>query len=216
MAAHRPLVIGTGAMASRLAQRLADGGMEVTVWNHDAERAQCLEGPRLRPVRSLADALQQPPSPSCASPMTQLCWSLGDKSESPDRGLRPGTLVIDSTSMLPATARSSQSSARASPMSGAPEAAEVGTPSLLCGGQPLDVDAASGTGSARDHRRTRATERARWRSSPTRPPLERADHAPSATSVFAAKPDQLVALGLGQTRPLAGLDLLSGKPVPQT
>lgn len=149
MATHRPLVIGTGAMGSRLAQRLADSGMDVTVWNRNAERAQRLGGPRLRPIRSLDDALQEASvAISCLSDDAAVLELWGQEGIT-EQGLQPGTLVIDSTSTLPATARTvamlcERAGARFidAPMSGGLEAAEAGTLSFLCGGELPDVDAA--------------------------------------------------------------------------
>jgi len=143
----RPLVIGVGAMGGRLAQRLAGSGLNVTVWNRNAERARRLEGSRLRPVRELSDAL-----PGASIVITCLSddaavlelWGEGALIE---QGLRPGSLVIDSTSTLPGTAQGVASACRAAglrfidaPISGGPEAAEAGALTFFCGGESADVN----------------------------------------------------------------------------
>src|SRR3954463_8665169 len=40
MAASRVAFLGLGAMGSRMARRLLDGGVDVTVWNRTPERAE--------------------------------------------------------------------------------------------------------------------------------------------------------------------------------
>jgi 3-hydroxyisobutyrate dehydrogenase-like beta-hydroxyacid dehydrogenase len=54
-------VIGTGAMGRALAGALAASGAEVTVWNRTRQRAEELEGPRVRPTASIGEALTSSP-----------------------------------------------------------------------------------------------------------------------------------------------------------
>lgn len=121
--------------------------MDVTVWNRNADRADRLEGPRLRPVRDLADALPEASIVITCLSDDAAVLELWDQRRITEQGLQPGTLVIDSTSALPATALTvAMICQRAgvrfidAPISGGPEAAEAGALTFLCGGEPADVN----------------------------------------------------------------------------
>lgn len=142
----RPFVIGVGSMGSRLAQRLANGGLDVTVWNRTADRATRLAGARIRAVGNLEDGLSKASVVLTCLADDAAVFDLWREQGARLQGLTRGRLVIDCSTTLPDTARSlaaicSDAGWRMidAPISGGPEAAEAGSLSFLCGGDAADV-----------------------------------------------------------------------------
>lgn len=133
-------------MGARLAQRLADSGLDVAVWNRTGERALRLEGTNLRSVQELSDALPRASIVITCLADDRAVLELWEQRKLGEQGLQPGTLVIDTTSSLPETAQTVALICHLAggrfidaPISGGPEAAEAGTLTFLCGGEPEDV-----------------------------------------------------------------------------
>jgi 3-hydroxyisobutyrate dehydrogenase-like beta-hydroxyacid dehydrogenase len=148
MTAVRIAFLGIGSMGARMARRLIEAGYPLTVYNRTRERtapladhgATVAENPRRAAER--ADVVMS---------------SLGDDTAvrdvllGPDgalAGARPGTMLIDLSTILPGTSREMAATASASgaslidaPVSGSTPQAEQGTLRIFAGGERRTYDA---------------------------------------------------------------------------
>jgi 3-hydroxyisobutyrate dehydrogenase len=141
--------LGLGTMGAAMAANLARSGFEVTAWNRTAGRARDLDGIGIRRAPSPADA-------AAASDAVVVCVS-----DTPDVeavlfaadgvavGARPGTLVIDCSTIAPAATRVFAERLATSgvhlvdaPVSGGSEGAQKATLTIFVGGDPEDAERA--------------------------------------------------------------------------
>lgn len=141
----RPVFLGAGVMGGRLARRLASKGFPTALWNRSSRAAELIAGDDLRAIVDLREALTGATFVlACVADDEAVLGVLtGDHVEA----LPAGTLVVDCSSTLPATARTLAASLADrklrfvdAPISGGPEAAEAGSLTFLCGGSEHDVD----------------------------------------------------------------------------
>jgi len=137
--------IGLGIMGGGMARNLLKKGHAVTVWNRSAERTA--------PLREEGAAVADSPR-ALAAGVEVVCTCVSDPaalaavSQGPNgflAGLRPGTLVIDFSTVGPDAVRALDEACRsrdarflASPVTGSKNAAAAGTLLLMCGG-PADT-----------------------------------------------------------------------------
>lgn len=141
--------IGLGIMGSGMAHNLIKKGHAVTVWNRSAERAA--------PLRQAGAVVADSPR-ALAAGVEVVCVCVSDPaalaavSDGADgflAGLKPGTLVIDFSTVGPAAVKALEDACRArdarflaSPVTGSKNGAAAGTLLLMCGG-PADTFAAA-------------------------------------------------------------------------
>jgi 3-hydroxyisobutyrate dehydrogenase len=140
--------IGLGIMGGGMARNLLKAGFDLTVWNRTAERMQPI-------VEAGAKAAKDPADVAAQSDIVLICVSdtpdvqavvLGDDPPGLLRGLRPGTLVIDMSTISPSATRElaerlAEKGAHMldAPVSGGSEGAAKGTLSIMIGGEAEDV-----------------------------------------------------------------------------
>ena len=148
MATARIAFLGAGYMGARMARRLLDAGYPLTVYNRTREKA----APLGEHGATLAD------SPRRAAERADVVMSslvddaaVRDVMRGPDGAIaaaRPGTILIDLSTVLPATSREMAAAASASgaslidaPVSGSTPQAEQGTLRVFAGGERRTYDA---------------------------------------------------------------------------
>jgi 3-hydroxyisobutyrate dehydrogenase len=148
VAAARIAFLGTGYMGVRMARRLIDAGYPMTVYNRTREKAI----PLAERGATVAD------SPRRAAERADVVMSslvddaaVRDVLRGPDgalAGARPGTMLIDLSTVLPATTREMAAAASTSgaslidaPVSGSTPQAEQGTLRIFVGGERRTYDA---------------------------------------------------------------------------
>jgi 3-hydroxyisobutyrate dehydrogenase-like beta-hydroxyacid dehydrogenase len=141
MGSSRVGFLGTGLMGSGMAKNLARKGFRVTAYNRTAARARALEADGVHPVEAPALAVRDADVVVAMLPDSQvlddlLATAIGD-------ALRPGTLLVDSSTSEPA--RSAAMAQRLdeagvsmldAPVFGSKSAAEAGELTFLVGGEP--------------------------------------------------------------------------------
>lgn len=139
--------LGLGAMGAPMARNLAKAGLLHSVWNRSGEKAQALAS-ELGCV-----AATDPAALASQSDVLVLCVSADrdvlDVLTAIESGLKPGTLVIDCSTVSAATAREAaqKMAARSAafldcPVSGGVEGAKNGTLAIMCGGDAADFERA--------------------------------------------------------------------------
>jgi 3-hydroxyisobutyrate dehydrogenase len=140
--------LGLGTMGAAMAANLARAGFDVTAWNRTAGRAPEIDALGVKRAASPAEA--------AASDVVVVCVS-----DTPDveailfgtdgvaAGARPGTLVIDCSTIAPAATRGFAERLAASgirfvdaPVSGGSEGAQKATLTIFVGGSPSDAERA--------------------------------------------------------------------------
>ena len=141
--------IGLGLMGKPMVQRLLEAGHEVTVWNRSRDK--------LKPVLEKgAKAAESPAAVARASEIVMMCVT-DQKAEEEvlfaphgifDSGAK-GLLVVDFSSIAPASARSFHDKLKArgiylvdAPVSGGVPGAEKGTLAIMAGGRAEDIERA--------------------------------------------------------------------------
>jgi 3-hydroxyisobutyrate dehydrogenase len=146
---ERVAFLGLGTMGAAMAANLGRAGYPLTVWNRTPGRAAGL-------VELGATEAATPAQAAAAADVVLVCVSDSPDVEAvilgPDgaiEGLRPGSLVIDCSTISPSVSRSiAERLATAgvgfvdAPVSGGSEGAQKGTLSIFCGGSPADVERA--------------------------------------------------------------------------
>lgn len=139
-------VLGIGMMGAPIARRLCDAGHRVAVWNRSREKAEPLAAHGARVASSAAEAVAD-------AGLVVLLLENGDAVEAVLFGeaaaaaaMRPGTLVVDMSSIKPAEARDHAARLAArdvahvdAPVSGGTVGAEAGTLAIMAGGDAAEV-----------------------------------------------------------------------------
>jgi 3-hydroxyisobutyrate dehydrogenase len=140
--------IGLGIMGQGMARNLLKAGFDLHVWNRTASRMDALKAEGAIPAASPADlaarcdiiALCVSDTPDVVAVLT------GDDPPGVLHGLRPGSLVIDMSTISPHTTRelAAQVAAKGAhmldaPVSGGSEGAAKGTLSIMIGGEAEQV-----------------------------------------------------------------------------
>jgi 3-hydroxyisobutyrate dehydrogenase len=139
--------LGLGAMGAPMARNLAKAGLLHGVWNRTGEKAQALA------TELGCIAATDPAELAADCDVLVLCVSADrdvlDVLTAVESGLKPGTLVIDCSTVSAATAReAAQKIASRSarfldcPVSGGVEGAKNGTLAIMCGGDAADFERA--------------------------------------------------------------------------
>lgn len=137
--------LGLGAMGAPMARNLAKAGLLQGVWNRSHEKSQALAA-ELGCV-----APTDPASLAAECDVLVLCVSADrdvlDVLSALESGLKPGTLVIDCSTVSAATARAAAEKMTLHgarfldcPVSGGVEGAKNGTLAIMCGGDPTDFE----------------------------------------------------------------------------
>ncbi len=144
----RIAVLGIGMMGFPMARRLCEAGCTVTVWNRSRSKAE-----RLQPFGA---AITDTPTEAVAQ--ADLVITLLEHGgvvedvlfqQGASAGLRPGTLVVDMSSIQPRQAREHAARLDAlgmhhldAPVSGGTVGAEQGTLAIMAGGNAIDFERA--------------------------------------------------------------------------
>ena len=141
-------VLGIGLMGFPMARRLCEAGLSVRAWNRSRSKAERLQPFGASVADSAAEAVAQ-------ADLVITLLENGEVVESvlmhPDTlsAMRPGTLVIDMSSILPTQARdhaqrlaSHGAQHMDAPVSGGTVGAEQGTLAIMAGGEAADVERA--------------------------------------------------------------------------
>ncbi|MGD8385165.1 MAG: NAD(P)-dependent oxidoreductase [Lysobacterales bacterium] len=137
-------VIGLGAMGAPMARHLAKAGLLVSVWNRTAERARQFSG------ESGIEAAASPGELAARCNVILTCVSadadLLEVLEQLLGSIEPGSLVVDASTVNPATARQAAASLAEldcgfvdAPVSGGVEGAKKGTLSVMAGGDSANM-----------------------------------------------------------------------------
>lgn len=136
--------IGIGIMGSGMARNLVSAGHVPAVWNRTRTKAEAIEGARV---------MDSPADLAARSDIVMICVSDTADVEAVVNGpggvfegLRPGSLVVDHSTISPSATRVLASAVAAAgsrwvdaPVSGGSEGAARGTLSIMVGGEPADV-----------------------------------------------------------------------------
>ena len=142
-------LIGAGAMGGAIGTRLADTGNILTVFDLDVERVQALVARGARPAGSAAEAasVSDYVVTSLNSPKVVEAAVFGPDGVA--EGAKPGTLIIDMSSIDPLATKALAARAAEmnlswvdSPLSGGPQKALTGELTLMAGGEAADVEEA--------------------------------------------------------------------------
>ncbi len=139
--------VGIGLMGRPMTLRLLVAGHEVAVWNRSAGKLQEV-------VRHGAKAVDSPAAVARASDIVMMCVTDQKAAEAvlfQDRGVieggSPGKLVVDFSSIAPASAREFAARLEAkglglvdAPVSGGVAGAEQGTLAIMAGGRPEHIE----------------------------------------------------------------------------
>jgi len=144
-------ILGCGLMGSPMSRRLLAAGFSVTVWNRTRAKAEALQ----------ASGAQVADTPFEAATQADIVITMlehggvvsdvlfGTQPQGAALGLKPGALVIDMSSILPAQAKDHAQrlallgvSALDAPVSGGTIGAEAGTLAIMAGGLDSDFERA--------------------------------------------------------------------------
>jgi 3-hydroxyisobutyrate dehydrogenase len=139
--------VGIGTMGAGMARNLVAAGHQLVVWNRTSKKAQLIEGanvsPTLRELAAIADLIM-----ICVSDTPDV-ESVVLGTDGLLAGLRPGTLVVDHSTISPTATRTLDETVRAqgchwldAPVSGGPEGANRGTLTTMVGGDKDQLDRA--------------------------------------------------------------------------
>lgn len=139
--------LGIGLMGAPMVARLLDAGFSLTLWNRSPEKAQPFAGRgriATTPAQAVAEADVVITMLEDGAAVDQVLYQ-----QETIAGLRPGALVIDMSSIEPATARRHGEQVAKlggsyldAPVSGGTRGAEAGTLSIMAGGGDADFDRA--------------------------------------------------------------------------
>jgi 2-hydroxy-3-oxopropionate reductase len=144
-------ILGCGLMGAPMARRLLAAGFPVVAWNRTRAKAEVLQASGAlvadSPRQAVAQADIVVTMLEHGKVVEEVLFDLGPGSAAP--GLRPGTLVIDMSSILPEQARAHAQGLAAlgvsyldAPVSGGTLGAEAGTLAIMAGGQADDFERA--------------------------------------------------------------------------
>ena len=139
---ERIAFLGTGLMGRPMAERLLAAGRRVTVWNRTAEKAAPLADAGATVAPTAVDAVRD-------ADLVCIILEAGPAVDSVlfqsgvDKALRKGCVVVDFSSIAPATAEAHAAALAAlgvghldAPVSGGPYGAEAGSLAIMVGGSP--------------------------------------------------------------------------------
>jgi 3-hydroxyisobutyrate dehydrogenase len=137
-------VIGLGAMGAPMARHLADAGLLCMVWNRTSSKAEALA------QETGTVAAGEPAQMAAACPVILICVSadqdLLDVVGQLLPGVKPGCVVVDTSTVSPSTARQVSASLQEvsanlvdAPVSGGVEGANKGTLSVMAGGDSANI-----------------------------------------------------------------------------
>ena len=146
----RVAVIGLGTMGEPMASNLIKAGFEVTLHNRTRSKEEPLERLGATRAKSPAAAAREAEIVlTCVSDTPDVESVLLDPERGAINGLAPNSLVIDCSSIAPATTRRIAQQLRAkdigfvdAPVSGGSEGAVRGTLTIMCGGSEEDFERA--------------------------------------------------------------------------
>lgn len=141
-------VLGIGMMGFPMARRLCEAGHRVSVWNRSRAKAERLQPYGAQVFERPADAVAPADIVVClledGRVVEDVLFAQGTTS-----GLRPGSLVIDMSSIQPRQARDHAARLAAlgvhhldAPVSGGTVGAEAGSLAIMAGGKPADFERA--------------------------------------------------------------------------
>ena len=140
--------LGTGLMGAPMVARLLDAGFSLTLWNRTPDKAQRFADRALiaaSPAQAVAGADVVITMLEDGAVVDQVLYQSGAIA-----GLRPDTLVIDMSSIEPATARRHGAQVTQqgggyldAPVSGGTRGAEAGALSIMAGGSEVDFHRAA-------------------------------------------------------------------------
>lgn len=143
-------ILGTGRMGAAMAERLAGQGVAVVVYNRSAERAAALS-------ERIGARIASSPAEAAAAADVTISMVADDDAvralfEGPDgvaAGIRPGSVAIDCSTVLPDTIRAVAGAVRArgagildGPVSGSVASTLAGELTIMVGGQAADLERA--------------------------------------------------------------------------
>jgi 3-hydroxyisobutyrate dehydrogenase-like beta-hydroxyacid dehydrogenase len=144
-------LLGCGLMGSPMSRRLLAAGYPLSVWNRTAAKAQALADAGATVASTPAEAVRHA---DIVITMLEHGGVVADVLFNPAlpgaaQALRPGTLVIDMSSILPEQAQAHAQQLAAlgvaaldAPVSGGTLGAEAGTLAIMAGGEPQDFERA--------------------------------------------------------------------------
>ncbi len=141
---HRIACLGLGAMGAPIAANLLKRGHDVNVWNRTAAKSAPLEAQGARVIASLAALRELAPEFVFINVSDSAALrSLITGESGIARGLPAGAVIIDNSSVAPATAREMASLLSAhgigfldAPVTGGTTGAQAGTLTVMVGGDP--------------------------------------------------------------------------------
>jgi 3-hydroxyisobutyrate dehydrogenase-like beta-hydroxyacid dehydrogenase len=143
-------LVGTGRMGSAMARALRRAGFDLVLQNRTRDRAAAL-------AAELDGRVADTPSEAAAAADVALTMLADDEAvrgafEGPDgllAGARPGTILVDMSTVMPGTIRTFEAAARSAevglldvPVSGSVALAESGKLTLMVGGEAADLERA--------------------------------------------------------------------------
>ncbi|MGM9425543.1 NAD(P)-dependent oxidoreductase [Hydrogenophaga sp. MI9] len=142
-------VLGIGMMGFPMARRLCEAGHQVTAWNRSRAKAERLQPFGARVTDQPSQAVAQADLVIClledGAAVESVLFEQGTS-----QGLRPGTLVIDMSSIQPRQARDHAARLAAlgvshldAPVSGGTVGAEAGSLAIMAGGKAADFERAA-------------------------------------------------------------------------
>jgi 3-hydroxyisobutyrate dehydrogenase-like beta-hydroxyacid dehydrogenase len=135
-------VVGVGSMGGAVAERLLGLGYRVAVWDLDIEKVRRCAGMGAVPSSSLQDLVEKSETVIASLPSPQAVRETFLDSTLLD-AIRPGTIVVDLSTVDPETSREAYQSLKArgvhyldAPVSGGPRRAAAGKLTITAGGDP--------------------------------------------------------------------------------
>jgi 3-hydroxyisobutyrate dehydrogenase-like beta-hydroxyacid dehydrogenase len=141
-------LLGTGLMGAPMSRRLAGAGLALRVWNRTPAKAEPLAACGARVCATAAEAVAD-------ADLTLTMLEHGDAvhdllfTQGTARAMRPGSLLVDMSSIRPAQAREQADALRQlalraldAPVSGGTVGAEAGTLAIMVGGELADFERA--------------------------------------------------------------------------
>ncbi len=143
-------LLGTGRMGSAMAERLCEAGVAVVLYNRTAERATDL-------AARIGATVAPTPAEAAAASDVVISMVADDAAvaglyDGPDgviAGLRPGSVAVDMSTVLPGTIRALETAVRArgagildAPVSGSVTTTRSGELTIMVGGETADLDRA--------------------------------------------------------------------------
>ncbi len=137
-------VIGLGAMGASMAKQLAEVGLLSLVWNRTTSKAAAFEG--LSGVAVAADLTRLAADCNVILTCVSADQDLLDVIEQLLAAVKPGTIIVDTSTVSPATARQVSASLATvsagfvdAPVSGGVEGARNGTLAVMAGGDSANI-----------------------------------------------------------------------------